>query len=65
MLPAEIRQQDEIEPGQVFDVERIERGSYRLVRRSPPLNEDLVAWLLDCPEKGYFVAIESDSTDAL
>jgi AbrB family looped-hinge helix DNA binding protein len=65
ILPAEIRQRDAIEPGQVFDVERIERGDYRLRRRQPPPNERLVDWLLACPEKGYFVPIESESTDTL
>ena len=63
ILPAEIRQRDNIEPGQEFEVERIDRGEYRLLRREPPPNEGLVDWLLACPEKGYFVAIESESTD--
>jgi AbrB family looped-hinge helix DNA binding protein len=31
VLPAELRQQDGIEPGQQFDVERVDRGEYRLV----------------------------------
>jgi len=65
ILPAEIRQRDRIEPGQEFDVERIGRGEYRLVRRQPPPNEGLVDWLMACPEKGYFVPIESESTDTL
>jgi len=65
VLPAEIRNQDGIEPGQEFDVERIDRGEYRLVRRAPRPNEGLVDWLLECPEKGYFVAVESESTDEL
>ena len=65
ILPAEIRQQDDIEPGQEFEVERIDRGEYRLRRRQPPPNEGLVNWLLACPEKGYFVPIESESTDTL
>lgn len=65
VLPAEIRKQDGIEPGQEFDVERIDRGEYRLVRRAPRRNEGLVDWLLECPEKGYFVPIESESTDEL
>ena len=59
VLPAEIRRRDDVEPGQEFDVERIERGEYRLVRRAPAANEGVVDWLLDCPEKGYFVPIES------
>jgi len=65
VLPASIREQDHIEPGQTFDVERIDRGDYRLVRREPPPNEGLVNWLLSCPEKGFFVPIESESTDSL
>ena len=65
VLPAELRQQDDIEPGQEFDVERIDRGEYRLVRRSPRPNEGAVDWLLACPDKGFFVPIESDSTEAL
>lgn len=65
VLPAEIRQQDDVKPGQQFDVERINRGEYRLVRREPPANEGLVRWLLACPHKGFFVPIESESTDSL
>ena len=65
ILPAEIRQRDNIEPGQEFEVERIDRGEYRLLRREPPPNQGLVDWLLACPEKGYFVPIESESTNTL
>ena len=64
-LPAEIRQQDGIEAGQEFEIERIDRGEYRLVRRQQRPNEGLVDWLLTCPEKGFFVPIESESTDDL
>jgi AbrB family looped-hinge helix DNA binding protein len=65
ILPAEIRQRNGIEPGQQFEIERIDRGEYRLVRLKPPPNEGLVGWLLACPEKGFFVPIESESTDTL
>jgi AbrB family looped-hinge helix DNA binding protein len=65
ILPAEIRRLDQIEPGQEFDVERIHRGEYRLVRRDPPPNDGLVDWLLACPDKGWFIPIESESTDTL
>jgi AbrB family looped-hinge helix DNA binding protein len=65
VLPAELRQQDRIEAGQQFDVERLDRGEYRLVRRTARPNEGVVAWLLACPEKDFFVPIESESTDAL
>ncbi len=65
VLPAALRQQDSIEPGQEFEVERLDRGQYRLVRRTAEPNEGVVAWLLSCPEKGFFVPIESESTDSL
>jgi AbrB family looped-hinge helix DNA binding protein len=65
VLPAELRQMDGIEAGQEFDVERVDRGEYRIVRRSKPPNDGVVDWLLACPEKGFFVPIDSESTDAL
>jgi AbrB family looped-hinge helix DNA binding protein len=65
VLPAELRQQDRIEAGQEFEVERLDRGEYRLVRRTAGPNQGVVDWLLSCPEKGFFVPIESESTDAL
>jgi AbrB family looped-hinge helix DNA binding protein len=65
VLPAELRKQDGVESGQQFEVERINRGEYRLVRVEPPKNDGLVEWLLSCPEKGFFVPIESESTDTL
>jgi AbrB family looped-hinge helix DNA binding protein len=65
VLPAELRQQDGISSGQEFEVERIARGEYRLLRRDPAPNEGLVDWLLACPEKGFFVPIDSESTDTL
>lgn len=65
VLPAELREQDDIEAGQEFIVERLDRGEYRLRRRLPPPNEGVVDWLLACPEKGFFVPIESESTDTL
>lgn len=64
VLPAELRAQDDIKPGQEFAIERIDRGQYRLLRLEAR-NEGLVDWLLSCPDKGYFVPIESESTDTL
>ena len=64
VLPAELRQQDRIEPGEEFEVERLDRGEYRL-RRTTPSNDGVVDWLLDCPEKDFFVPIESESTDSV
>jgi len=65
VIPAELRQQDGIEAGQEFDIERLERGEYLLQRRSMPVNEGAIQWLLDCPAKDWFVSIESESTDTL
>jgi AbrB family looped-hinge helix DNA binding protein len=65
VLPAELRQRDGIEPGQEFEIERLEAGEYRLVRTTRPANQGFVNWLLACPEKGFFVAIESESTESL
>jgi AbrB family looped-hinge helix DNA binding protein len=65
VLPAEIRRQDGIEPGQEFEIERIDRGEYRLVLLAPPRNQGLLDWLLACPEKDFFVPIDSESTDTL
>lgn len=65
VLPAEYRHMDHVEPGQEFDVERLDRGDYRLVRRAVARNEGVVNWLLSCPRKNFFVPIDSDSTDAL
>ena len=64
VLPVEIRRQDALEPGQEIEIERIGQGVYRLTLASPIRTRGLVSWLLDCPEKGYFLGIESESTDA-
>lgn len=65
VLPSELRQLDRIEPGQEFDVERLDRGDYRLVRRAARPNDGAVDWLLACPQKGFFEPIDSESTDSL
>jgi len=56
---------DGVKAGQEFEVERLERGDYRLVRRAARPNEGAVDWLLACPHKDYFVPIDSESTDEL
>ena len=66
VLPAEIRRQDNVQPGQEFEVERIERGTYRLIRKTRPANEGLVKLLLACPVKGWFVpADRRETTDQI
>jgi AbrB family looped-hinge helix DNA binding protein len=65
VLPADFRQQDRIAAGQEFEIERLDCGDYRLRRCSAPSNDGVVDWLLSCPEKGFFVPVESESTDTL
>ena len=64
VLPAEIRDQDGIEPGQEFDIERIERGEYRLKRTTRPRNEGFMSLLLACPVKDWFKPLERSETTA-
>jgi bifunctional DNA-binding transcriptional regulator/antitoxin component of YhaV-PrlF toxin-antitoxin module len=65
VLPAKFRQMDRVEAGQEFDVERMNCGEYRLVRRAAPHNQGAVDWLLACPQKDFFVPINSELTDTL
>lgn len=63
ILPAEFRQRDHIQPGQEFEVKRIDRGEYRL-KRKQRRNEGLVELLLACPVKGWFKPMDrSETTD--
>ncbi len=62
ILPAEIWQQDGIEPGQEFEVERIDCGEYRLKRKERRRNEGLVKLLLACPVKGWFKPMDRTET---
>jgi bifunctional DNA-binding transcriptional regulator/antitoxin component of YhaV-PrlF toxin-antitoxin module len=52
VLPADFRERDQLRPGQVFEVERLDEGEYRLHRLAPAPNEGLVDWLLSCPGGG-------------
>jgi len=66
VLPAEFRSQDDIRPGQEFDIERIEAGEYLLKRSARRPNEGVVQLLLDCPVKGWFQPLQRiETTDDL
>jgi bifunctional DNA-binding transcriptional regulator/antitoxin component of YhaV-PrlF toxin-antitoxin module len=65
VLPAQLREQDAVLPGEQFTIERLDRGDYRLTRTSPPPNEGVVDWLLACPQKDWFTPISSETTDTL
>jgi AbrB family looped-hinge helix DNA binding protein len=62
VLPAEIRRQDDVQPGQEFEVQRIERGEYLLKRQPRATNDGLVDLLLGCPRKGWFQPMERTVT---
>ena len=64
VLPAELRRQDHIEPGEEFDVERVGTGKYRLVRRPRARKRGLVRLLLACPVKGWFKPADRRETTA-
>ena len=64
VLPVELRQQDDIRPGERFEIERIDRGQYRLTRLARRRNAGLVSLLLACPAKGRFRPMDrSETTD--
>lgn len=57
-IPAELRRTDDIEPGQMFEFERVERGEYVLTRIPKNRNQGLVKLLLSCPVKDWFQPLE-------
>jgi AbrB family looped-hinge helix DNA binding protein len=65
VLPAELRQQDGISPGQQFSIERLEAGEYLLKKTTTNGRAGLADWLAACPEKDWFRPLESESTDTL
>lgn len=65
VLPAELRDRDRIQPGQQFEIERIEAGEYLLKKVAIPQKGGLFEWLMACPERGWFQPISSESTDTI
>lgn len=53
VLPADLRRRDGIEPGQEFEIERVERGQY-LLKKKVKSGRGLTKLLLECPVKGWF-----------
>jgi len=62
VLPAEFRRKDELQAGEEFEIERIERGEYVLRRVTQPPNQGLIDLLLACPVKGFLEGIVNKET---
>jgi AbrB family looped-hinge helix DNA binding protein len=62
VIPAKIREEDDIEPGQEFEIERMDRGEYRLKRKERRHNVGLVKLLLTCAAKGWFQPMDRSET---
>lgn len=62
IIPAEIRREDEIESGQEFEIERLDRGEYLLKRTTGPRNRGLMKLLLSCPVKDWFEPLDRTET---
>lgn len=65
VLPAELRQQDRIRPGEQFDVERLAAGEYLLKKLSASGQTGILDWLLSCPEQDWFHPVPSELTDEI
>jgi AbrB family looped-hinge helix DNA binding protein len=59
VLPVELHKRDGIKPGQEFELERIDCGEYRLIRKTRR-NQGLVSLLLACPAKDWFKPLGAD-----
>lgn len=65
VLPVELREVDQLTPGQVFEIERVGAGEYLLKRVREPGRPGLMQWLKECPSPDWFREVESESTDSL
>jgi hypothetical protein len=56
-IPEVFRKADALKPGQRCDIERVGEGDYRVRVEKEPEEKapDLVAWLLACPVKDWWV----------
>lgn len=60
VLPAELRRQDQIRPGEQFEIERLEAGPHLLKKRDAAGQAGLVDWLRACPEGDWFRPLPSE-----
>jgi len=62
VLPAELRREDDVRPGDQFEVERIEDGVFVLRRVTPRPNRGLVDLLRSCPVSDWFAPVDRGTT---
>jgi AbrB family looped-hinge helix DNA binding protein len=62
VLPAELREQDRLRPGQKFEVERLQAGQYLLKKIPGGTKPGVVEWLSACPETKWFQPLRAEST---
>ena len=65
VLPAELREADQLVAGQVFEICRLSPGEYLLKKSAEPGQTGLLQWLNSCPSHDWFEPVESESTDTL
>jgi AbrB family looped-hinge helix DNA binding protein len=65
VLPAELRKQDRIRPGEQFDVERLSSGQYLLKKQATAGCCGVLDWLRACPARDWFHPLPSGSTDEI
>lgn len=65
VLPAELREVDQLVAGQVFEIRRLASGEYLLKKAVEPGRPGLLQWLASCPSHSWFQPVESESTDTL
>jgi len=65
VLPAELREVDQLVAGQVFEIRRLSSGEYLLKKSPEPGRPGLLKWLTSCPSRDWFQPVQSESTDTL
>jgi len=63
VVPVEFRKQDQVLPGQRFEVVRIDEGQYLLKRVATQDNVGVVDWLLACPSGDWFHPLPPGATE--
>ena len=65
VLPADLREQDRVRPGEQFEIERLGSGQYLLSKSASSDKVGVLEWLRACPEKNWFRPLPPGSTDEI